>query len=146
MKTITAWEGKLQVEHAYTSGLAGEKTLAALKEKGVFLATECPSCRMVYYPGRAFCERCFAAILDNGRTVGPQGQVRAWSRIAIDASGKKIKPYYAALIQFEGSTTLFLHKLQIKKDPNIGLMVRPVLKDTKKRRGSVTDIIAFRPV
>lgn len=148
VKSVTVWEGSIPIESSYTSGVAGEKTLKALKEKGVFLATHCPACEKTYFPARMFCEICFEKILDNEKTIGPQGTLKSWTISKVDQSGKKLKkPQTFGLIQLDGSNTLFLHRLkwgQVSLFP-LGSRVKPILKDPAKRRGSITDILAFEP-
>ena len=123
-KAPTFWKGDMTMENAYTSGLAGEKTLRALKDDGTLLATQCSACDLVYFPARLYCERCFSRILEAEKIVGPHGSVESWSRIAIDQQGKKIsKPYYAVLIRLVGANTLLLHRLEMPTTPYFGLKI-----------------------
>lgn len=143
--TVKVWEGNIPIESSYTSGIAGEKTLRALKEQGVFLATVCPDCQVTYFPARLFCERCFANILNNEKTVGPEGTLESWTLVKVDANGKKLKnPQAFGLIKLDGTNTLFLHKLTPHAPrPTPSAKVRPLLKAPAQRHGSVTDILAF---
>ncbi len=146
-KTPSVWKGSMTMENAYSSGLAGEKTLQALKNDGVFLATRCDACDIIYFPARLYCERCFSRILETDKIIGPYGSVESWSRVAIDQKGKKLsKPYHAVLIRLDGANTLLLHRLEMPTEPYFGLKVRPVLKEQDKRRGSITDILCFKPL
>jgi len=142
-KTVTVWHGKIPIESWYTPGVAGEKTLMALKNQGSFLATVCGDCNVTYFPARMFCERCFADILNNEKIVGPDGTLESWSVVTVDKDGKKLKkPQTFGLIKLDGTNTVFLHKL--KSQALIGARVEPVLKDPAKRKGSVNDILHFK--
>ncbi|MBI4668074.1 MAG: OB-fold domain-containing protein [Elusimicrobia bacterium] len=145
---ITRVKGKIPIENSYTSGLAGEKTLKAIKEHGEFIGTSCPTCNWTYFPARMFCERCFSRILENDKSVGPEGTLEAVSLVNIDQSGKKTKPYYVGLIKLDKADTKLLHHIKGAKGlvPRPGARVRPVFNSPDKRRGSITDILAFELV
>ncbi|MEK7288052.1 MAG: zinc ribbon domain-containing protein [Elusimicrobiota bacterium] len=143
--TIARVQGKIPIENSYTSGIAGDKTLRALKERGEFIGTTCEACRMTYFPARMFCERCLCRILENETKVGPEGTLEVASLLSVNQEGKKTKPYYVGLIKFDGAGTRILHHVKIHKGQNLtsGRRVRPLLKAPDKRVGSITDIIAF---
>lgn len=142
---VTKWEGKIPLDSFYTSGLAGEKTLRAIKNSESFVATVCSDCQVTYFPARTFCERCLGRILENEKPVGPHGTLGSWSKVSINQEGKKTKPYWVGLIKLNGSDTWLLHHLKVKKnqEPTEGSKVKAVFKPQPNRRGSITDILSF---
>ncbi len=145
-KTTTTEElgvmkGKMPVASLYTVGIAGEKFLLALKNKGQILATPCEACEQVYVPARLFCERCMAELTDYVSLTG-KGEVISFTRTHIDLDGNDLKtPQTLAAIQLDGSTTTMIHRLSGKAE--IGRRVKAVLEPKGKRKGSILDIKHF---
>lgn len=139
--------GEIPVRHRYTPGLAGDRFLRALRDRGEILATPCEACGAVYAPGRAFCERCFRA-LDGWVKVGPQGTLESFTAVHLDLDGNRLaEPEWVALVMLDGATTVMVHRLDPgDRRPEIGDRVEVVLAPKAKRSGSITDIRGFRLV
>src|SRR3989304_8423758 len=71
---LRAWPGDFPLSHLYTMGVAGERFLREIKDKGRFLGARCQECAYTYLPPSLFCSRCFRR-LDDWREVGPAGGV-----------------------------------------------------------------------
>lgn len=138
-------EGAIPVRHRYTPGVAGERFFGALRDRGEILATPCAACGVVYAPGRAFCERCFAG-LDEWVAVGPEGTLESFTTVHVDLDGARLdEPQRVALVMLDGATTVLVHRLDAdRRRPQIGDRVKAVLRPKAKRTGSINDIEVFR--
>lgn len=143
-----ALRGELPVESLYTAGVAGDRFLRALKDKGRFLGTRCPDCDEVYVPPGIYCEKCFAR-LEEWIELPASGTLESWTMVYVGLDGKPLpEPKAVGLIRLDGATTGLVHYLAVKKDDKleIGLPVKAVLKPPKQREGAITDILHFVPV
>lgn len=140
-------EGAIPVRHRYTPGIAGDRFFRTLRNRGKILATPCRACGVTYVPGRAFCERCFAA-LNEWVPVGPGGSLESFTTVHVDLDGRPSDPKWVGLVKLDGATTVMVHRLTMKRGatPRIGARVEVVLQTKKNRRGSINDIASFRLV
>lgn len=141
------WRGEIPITSLYTAGVAGQIFLEALKERGELVGTRCAACRQVYVPSRMFCERCFAELTEKVQ-VKPEGSIQSFTFSYVDHDEKRLKaPLVLALVQLDGATALFLHRLLHVTEPSqvlIGARVKAVIKPKSKRTGSILDIEGFR--
>lgn len=141
-----AWHGDMSVPSRYTFGLAGERFFRALKDEGKILGARCDRCQVSYVPARQFCERCMAE-LEDWHDAGTQGEVHAFTRLAVDLDGSpRSQPELIAFVRIEDGG--LVHRLG-EVDPDevrIGMQVEAVLKAPGEREGSIHDIQHFRPV
>jgi len=144
-----AWLGEIPIRSHYTAGLAGQIFFETLKERGELVGTRCGACSQVYVPARHFCERCFAELTERVK-IKPEGTLKSFTFCFVDQDDKQLEqPMALALVQLEGATTFFLHRLLNAGDParvRIGSRVRMILKPKAKRSGSILDIEGFRLV
>jgi uncharacterized OB-fold protein len=140
-------EGEIPVRHRYTPGIAGDRFFRALRDQGKILATPCSACGVTYVPGRAFCERCFAA-LEEWVPVGPGGTLESFTAVHVDLHGERMLQSQAVgLVKLDGATTVMVHRLKLGRGvPRIGARVEAVLRPKKSRTGSINDIESFRLV
>jgi uncharacterized OB-fold protein len=138
-------EGAIPVRHRYTPGIAGDRFFRALRDRGEILGTPCEACGVTYVPGRAFCERCFAA-LEEWVKVGPGGTLESFTAVHVDLDGNRLdEPHWIALVMLDGATTVMVHRLEPgDRAPRIGDRVEAVLEPKAKRSGSINDIRGFR--
>ena len=140
-------EGKIELYWIYTSGEAGDAFFKKLKDEGKFLAAKCRKCGHVYFPPRLYCEFDFSET--EFVEVSGEGCVKAFSVVSYDADGNKMEnPEIYALIEMDGTDGSIIHLLG-EVDPEnieIGMRVKPVLKQKEEREGRITDILYFRPV
>jgi len=144
---LTHWEGRIPVNYAYTTGRAGEKFFKGIL-KGEFVATECPSCGVVYLPPRTYCERCFERLEDNYHKVAPQGEVLTFTICHRKMDGSPSdEPIIIAMIRIDDTDGGLVHSLGevTPEDVYIGMPVEAVFKPKKQRGGSILDIKYFRP-
>lgn len=138
--------GALPIEHRYTAGLAGERFYRILAERGVFLATRCTGCGVVYCPARAFCERCLAALsLDGAVEVGPRGVLESFTVVRLGLDGARLaEPVVVGLIRLEGADTCLVHRVNADAGTlRVGAAVQAVLEERGRRAGGFADVLHF---
>lgn len=145
-RRLRHWEGDLEADYIYTSGIAGERFFVALRDKGRLLAARCDACDLAYLPPRMFCERCFSE-LTKYVDVPPEGRVAALTIARIDRSGEYLAtPEAWAFVTFKGIHGGLLHRLLIEPErARTGMTVRVRVKTSESRTGSITDIEGFEP-
>lgn len=141
------WEGNVEADYIYTSGVAGERFFVALRDEGRILASRCTSCHLDYLPPRMFCEDCFAALseyVDAPKT----GHVAAVTVAYQDRTGAKLeRPQVWGFMTFAGIRGGLLHRLLVPAaQARAGLAVRAKLKPHEERTGTIADIEGFEPV
>ena len=142
------WPGEMPVSFLYTVGVAGERFLREIMDKGRFLGSRCPDCRYTYLPPRLYCERCFAELTD-WVEVGPRGTVEALTVAHLGLDGEPLaEPQTFALIRLDGADGLLLHRIKAPaaEELELGATVEPVFQPRAARKGSILDIQHFRPV
>jgi hypothetical protein len=143
------WPGEIPLTSLYTAGAGGQIFFRALKAQGKLIGTRCGPCQQVYLPARSFCERCFAELSEQVE-VKRNGRLVSYTICYIDRDGARLnRPETLALVQLEGATTYFLHRLLNVGDPGkikIGCDVELVIKPKAKRIGSILDIEGFRAI
>lgn len=136
----------MPLRSSYTAGKAGQIFFAALKQ-GKLIAARCQECHQIYFPARLFCERCFAELTEQ-LEVQRSGTIASFTFCYFDHDRTPLRhPIALALVQLDGATTLFLHRLLDVREPSqieIGAKVELVLKTKAKREGSILDIEGFR--
>ncbi len=139
--------GSIPVSHRYTAGLAGERFFRALADRGVFLATRCPACSVVYCPARAFCERCLTG-LDEELEAGPRGKLESFTIVHRGMDNQPLQaPVAVGLIRLDGADTCLVHRVVAgARALEIGSVVEPVLRDRAARVGALDDVEHFRVV
>jgi len=140
------WEGNLEADYIYTSGVAGERFFVALRDEGRILASRCTACKLDYLPPRMFCEDCFAELTEFV-DVPREGRVAAVTVANLDRTGARLdRPELWAFVTFEGIRGGFVHRLLAAVDKvHVGAKVRAKLKARSARRGEITDIEGFEP-
>ena len=136
-------EGSFPGYYLYTAGIAGEKFFQGLKNKKLIASVcECKNCiTHTFLPPRIFCECCFCEIT-NYKPVKDTGTVYSYTEVYYDEKGTKLsEPMVLALLNIDGTDTLFLHKL-ITRNPTVGMHVKAVWNE--KRKGTLLDIKGFK--
>jgi uncharacterized OB-fold protein len=141
------WEGNMEADYIYTSGVAGERFFVALRDHGKLLASRCPTCGLDYLPPRLFCEDCFAELTEFV-DVPDQGRIAAVTVAHRDRTGAPLeRPQIWAFVTFDGIHGGLVHRLLgPPARARVGLVVRPRLKRRGDRVGAITDIEGFEPV
>ncbi len=140
-----AWIGGFPMQARYSAGVAGERFLRALQEKGQILGATCEQCDLTYVPARAFCERCLAE-LEDWTDMGTGGEVHTFTLLFENLDGTpREDPLIVAFVQIgDGGIVHLLEEI----DPEsvaIGMPVEAVLKPKAERQGSILDIAYFKP-
>ena len=138
------WEGNLEADYIYTSGVAGERFFVALRDEGRILAARCIACGLDYLPPRMFCERCFSELSEFVQ-VPAEGRVAALTRAHLDRSGAKLSPPQVwVFVTFKGIYGGLLHRLLGPPGrARFGMAVRPKLRPREARTGTIADIEGF---
>jgi len=146
-RKLRRWEGNIEADYYYTSGLAGERFFTELKATGKFLATHCTRCDLTYLPPRMYCEQCLAELRD-WKQIPMEGKVETFTTARIDEEGKPLaEPQVWALVRFPDINGGFVHRIIAPPEKvKAGIRVRPRLKPELLRTGEVTDIEGFEPI
>ena len=142
-----AWEGTMEADYIYTSGIAGERFFVALRDEGRILASRCSACGLTCLPPRMFCEDCFSEITEYV-DAPKEGRVAASTISHVDRGGSRLdRPQVWALVTFPGIRGGFVHRLLVPPDAvRPGMRVRPRLGPRESRAGTIADIEGFEPV
>lgn len=140
------WEGNMEADYIYTSGVAGERFFVALRDEGRLLAARCTACGFDYLPPRLFCEDCFAELTEFVE-VPREGRVAAVTVAHVDRTGTPLtRPEVWAFVTFPGIRGGLVHRLLAPPDrARAGLAVRAKLRPKGARVGAITDIEGFEP-
>lgn len=164
MHDIRVWEGETPITSRYTAGLAGERFFREIQEHGRILGTRCAACDVTYVPPSLYCERCFAH-LEEWVEVPSTGTVHTFTVLHLDLDGEVLEePQVLAFVALDGSDPStgpsagsghrsgrrggLVHFLgEVTPDEvEIGMPVEPVFKKKAERKGSILDIVYFKPV
>ena len=141
------WEGNMEADYIYTSGVAGERFFVVLRDEGRLVASRCRTCGLAYLPPRLFCEDCFEE-LSEFVDVPREGRVYAVTVAHFDRTGARLpRPEAWAFVTFKRIRGGLVHRLLVPPDrARVGLAVRPKLKSKGARVGAITDIEGFEPL
>jgi uncharacterized OB-fold protein len=140
-------EGNFPLDHLYTVGVAGERVLRELRDRGQLLGTRCPNCQVTYAPATLYCERCLAR-LEEWVQVPLEGTLISFTVLHRDVDGAPLPgPAILGLIELDGVTGSIVHWVggMDPADVLVGRRVRGELRPPAERRGSLADIACFRP-
>jgi len=144
---LKAWEGEFPVQYLYTFGVAGERFFREIKENAKIWGVRCPQCQITVVPPSLYCERCFER-LEEWVEVGHQGEIHTYTICYREMDGfPKDSPTILALIKISGVEGGLVHRVgEVDlKDIKIGMKVEAVFKPKAQRKGSILDILYFRP-
>lgn len=145
---VTYWPGHIPMSYIYTVGRAGEKFFRELINGKIFGA-RCEACQVTYVPPRIYCERCFARLEDHYVEVGRKGTVHSFTLCFETYDGnRKENPSIVAVIRIDGTQGGLVHWLgEVDFDRvSFDMKVEAVFKPMEERKGSILDILYFRPV
>lgn len=133
------------VKSRYTAGLAGQEFLRQIKDNAKIFGTRCQACGLTFVPAREFCERCFQN-LETWVDMGLTGTVYSYTLAYRNKDGSpKQEPEVIAAIRLGDG--LLLHRLGecSPEEVFIGQQVTARFKPQTERRGSIQDIMYFKP-
>jgi uncharacterized protein len=142
------WTDSIPLEYHYTAGVAGEEFRRELRDNGRFLVSKCSKCKSTYIPARMYCPDCFIEMKDQFPIDKP-GYIYSFTSVNRDRSGANTdSPIVIGLVKFDGIKGGIIHLLDVNDNDRIaiGMKVTPSLKVASQRTGSVTDILAFKPI
>lgn len=137
-----------RAKYSWATGVAIGKFLEGLKG-GKIIGTRCTHCQRVVVPPRIFCEWCFRRITD-WLDLPDTGIVNTFSVSYIATDTTRLKtPIIPAVIEIDGTTHAGLLHIIGESKPEavkIGMRVKAVWAEQAQRKGSITDIMYFRPM
>jgi uncharacterized protein len=148
VRKLRHWDVDMSVDYIYTSGIAGEKFFATLRDEGRILAVHCPVCNVNQLPATMFCESCFTKLTDYV-DVPLEGKVAAMTTVHVDRLGQPLERAETyVFVKFKGiERGGLIHRLIAPVDrAKAGLPVRIRLKPRSARTGTILDIEGFEPI
>ena len=144
VRRLRHWEGNLEADYIYTSGIAGERFFVALRDEGRILAARCTACELDYLPPKLFCERCFAELREFV-DVPSEGRVAAVTVAHLDRRGATLdRPEVWAFVTFPRIHGGLFHRLLVPPgEARAGTRVRAKLRSPDSRQGTIQDIEGF---
>ena len=142
------WPDSIPLEYHYTAGVAGEEFRRELRDNGRFLVSKCSKCKSTYVPARMYCPDCFIEMKDQ-YPIDKPGYVYSFTTVHRKRSGEESNnPITVGLIKFDGVKGGIVHVLDVddSTELSIGTKVTPILRDSAKRVGAITDLLGFKPV
>lgn len=138
------WRGNMDADYIYTSGAAGERFFAALRDEGKLLASRCSGCGKTYLPPRLFCETCMTEIKE-WVAAPTEGTLEAFTVLRVGIDGTPLEtPEVRGIARFKGITGGLVHRVLVEPEKvKAGMKVRVSVLPRSKRTGTVLDIEGF---
>lgn len=141
------WNGDMQADYLYPSGVAGDKLFKHIMKNDSFLASKCPKCNKTYFPPRMYCEDCFCEIPEEEwKEVPATGTIKLHTIVAIDTYGQKLEePKVIGMINIDNTDGVILGVIKTENiDEDMqGMQVKAVFQSQEKREGTLKDILHF---
>ena len=141
------WNGDMQADYLYPSGVAGDKLFKHIMKNDSFLASKCQKCSKTYFPPRLYCEDCFCEIPEDSWLAVPAvGTIKLHTVVTIDTYGEKLeKPKVIGMINIDNTDSLILGVIKIDntEEELRGTKVKAVLRPIKEREGTLKDILHY---
>jgi len=136
--------------YRYSMGTIPSYFFRMIRDEKKIMGKKCPSCGVVYVPPRPVCGPCFTETAE-WVEVGPRGTLVAYTVVYFTfldpmTGARRPVPYGYGIIRLDGTDRRLQHFLW-ESDPEkleLGMRVEAVFAD--ERKGSLADIIHFRPV
>jgi hypothetical protein len=146
---VTAARFRPDAKYAWSAGEAMTRFLEEL-QAGRFIGRACRKCERILFPPRMFCEECFRPT-DEWTYVRDTGTIETFSVSYLDKDAKRITdPILVGVVSLDGASPKMgmMHYFgeMAKDEIHIGMRVKAVWKPPEERRGSVLDILYFRPL
>jgi uncharacterized protein len=140
------YEGRIKVPYSWQAGETASFFLTQLRDEGKIWGKKCPHCEKVLIPPRKNCPFCF---VETGQwvKVSDEGSVKTYTIVRRDTPIQPVKaPFAYGLIRLEGADTELVHVLGEVEHCDIreGMKVKAVF--SKDRKGSLLDILYFKPI
>lgn len=146
---VTSTRFRPDAKYAWSAGEAMTRFLEEL-QAGRLIGRTCRKCERILFPPRMFCEECFRPT-DEWTYVRDTGTIETFSISYLDRDAKRITdPILVGVVSLDGASPKMgmMHYFgeMTKDEIHIGMRVRAVWKPSEERRGSVLDILYFRPL
>ncbi len=131
----------------YYVGKIGSQFYEKLKSENKITGVNCKTCDKVYWPPRATCGRCFAALSEADLVeIGPEGTLETFTRIDYHEPVHPQKgPLVYGVIKLDGADSGIAHLIDEVDYEKLacGMRMIPVFSDTPA--GNILDIKYFKP-
>lgn len=148
LKLIIKVDGQVKIPYKWVYGKALTKFYNGLKTEGKIYGIVCPKCKKVQCPPKAFCGICYVECTEYVELPNI-GTLETFTTVHMEFPGQPRKPPYTyGYIKIDGSNTHIYHIIsEIPEDEiKVGMRVEPVWEEQSKRKGTLYDIVHFRPV
>lgn len=137
-------ESRIQVPYTWSAGETLTRFFKALRDSGAVMATRCPRCRKAYCPPRRSCGTCFEDCSE-WVEVGPEGVLVSVAQALYESPAHPRPRPVFGLVKLDGADTAMLHLIGEAGGQELrpGLRVEAVW--SQERRGSILDIMHFKP-
>ncbi len=141
------WRGNMEADYIYSAGVAGDRFLREIRDNERLMGTYCPTCDVLYMPPRLYCENCFTEMTE-WEEVPNKGVIETYTVAFVDERGERLEaPVVWAMVRFPGVKGGLLNRVDLpEEDIDIGMEVEAVFKPRGQARGSITDILHFKPI
>ena len=144
------WQGDMQADYLYTSGISGNKFFKHIIKNDTFIAAKCPKCKKTFFPPKIYCEDCFLEIPESDWIeISAKGKVELYTIATIDTYGEKLaKPKVVGMIKIDetdGSILGIIKTDNLEKEFR-GIPVKAVFKSKNNREGTLKDILYFKEI
>ena len=148
-RKVTQTRFRPNAKYAWSAGEAMSRFLEELQE-GRLIARTCHSCKRILFPPRMFCEDCFRPT-DEWTFIRDTGTIETFSISYLDTDAKRIAdPILVGVVSLDGASTKMgmMHYFgeMTKDEIRIGMRVKAAWRPREDRKGSVLDILYFRPL
>ncbi len=143
----------VDVPFEFAAGEYMGRGLTALREKGRFLAVQCPKCKRVQLPPRIVCAECLVKN-DHWIELPMEGTVTAFTIMYLPltdpTTGKPHNPPFVyGSLRLDGATSILDHLIHVEPDLEkvwVGMRCRVVMRPDGQRVGDLSDVIYFEPL
>lgn len=137
----------MEAQYIYSAGVAGDRFLREIRDNERLMGTYCPTCDLLYMPPRLYCEDCFTE-MNEWEEVPNKGVIDVYTVAFVDDKGERLpSPVVWAMVRFPGVKGGLLNCVDLpEEDVTVGMEVEAVFKPRGQSRGSVTDILHFKPI
>ena len=100
--------GRWNFEYTYFAGESASRFFRELVDNRRIMGTQCPACKRVLVPARAFCDACMERTTD-WVEVGPEGTLETFTIITTAFPGLPKPPIVMAYVTLDGADTALIN-------------------------------------
>ena len=143
----------VDVPFEFAAGEYMGRGLATLRDKGVFMAVQCPKCKRVQMPPRIVCAECLVKN-ETWMEMPTEGTLASFTIMYLPltdpTTGKPHNPPFVyGSVRLDGATSTLDHLVHIEPDLEkvwVGMRCRLVMRPDGQRIGDMSDVMYFEPL